>query len=188
MYKPDKPESPGPGYYGRREDGAKTSARSGNRADRGELWEIIESPEPDKYDKYLAERIKEQRKRRVPSPPFKAGPDDRDVLTNKEPNPGPAFRVRVGKKRGVRQFGRAGRSRGDGEYAGEVLPESPGPAEYSPRLGDKSQGTIGRSIVFEFPTDTDRISPASYQDGDSKMVKPSYNVKFDPDLKKRRKF
>jgi hypothetical protein len=187
--KPVRNDVPGPGSYVSQAV-RPTSTTSGPRTPREELWKIVDTPAPGQYEKYIAEDIARRRRRRVANPQFKGGPEDRDVLTNHEPNPGPAAYT-VGaksKKRGVRQFAKATRNR-DTEYVGGVkLSGSPAPGEYQhdvkrPADDPRIRGTFARDGLTEVRRQ-EQSHKESREPATCELIRPSYNVRFDPQLKR----
>jgi hypothetical protein len=187
--KPVRNDVPGPGSYVSNPV-RPTSAKSGPRTPRQELWPIVDTPAPGQYEKYIAEDIAKRKARRVGNPQFMGGPDDRDVLTNHEPNPGPAAYT-VGqkpRKKGVRQFAKATRNR-DTEYVGGVkLSGNPPPGEYEhdvkrPADDPTIRGTFAREGLTEVRR-KEQPYKESREPVTCELIHPSYNVRFDPQLKR----
>jgi hypothetical protein len=84
----------------------------------------------------------------------------------------------------VRQFARATRNR-DGEWVGGAkLAGGPGPAQYAVALAVTGARTVPRADRRPPSSATERVGPPSYQVA-SDLVRPSYNVRYDPGLKMR---
>ena len=178
------PDAPGPGYYSLSSPRVAPRERSLSRAQRGELFEVVDTPGPGRYEIDTAARVATKRKRRIKSPAFAGPACERDVLTNREPGPGPAFCVRPGSAKGVGVIGKAARIRHNEYIGGLPTGETPGPDAYSPAPATpRRRATIAREN--RKPAVDNR--PSAYQ-GQGSMIKPSYNVRFDPALKKNQKF
>ena len=178
------PDAPGPGYYRPSSARRATREKSGPRAARGELFEVVDTPGPGRYDTDTATRVATKRKNRIKSPAFASPASERDVLTNREPGPGPAYCIRPSSARGVREIAKAPRVRQTEYIGGLATSDGPSPDAYSPAPSTpRRNATIPRAN--RKPPVDDR--PAAYQ-APSSLIKPSYNVRFDPELKKHQKF
>lgn len=188
MYKPNKDDKPGPGYYNqttKKKKGVSTIPR----AKKPELWTIVETPSPNQYREFVQDDLKKKRIKRISSPAFK-GPVERDCLTNREPNPGPAFHVKVKNQKGVREFAKAHRF-ADDEYIGNTkFPNSPGPADFTIEISNPLKPAHG-GYINRTPNqnknreDNPNVGPGSYGEVKCEMIKNSYNVRFDPELNRK---
>ncbi|OHS94626.1 hypothetical protein TRFO_11010 [Tritrichomonas foetus] len=183
-------DNPGPGYYGE-EKPRKTRPSSANKAQKKDMWTsgFITPSAPD-YDITRTGFAEKKIKMRTPNPQFKGEPVLRDCLTNREPNPGPAFYVKVSKKN-KQTIPKRTRFK-EGEYiSGIKMSQNPAPTDYDATIGKEKKtkgGVIRRNARFDPKDRTPKVSPASYQNNNCDMIKPSYNVRFDPALKKSNKY
>ena len=181
-----KNDNPGPGYYCEIERKLVTRPSSANKAQTPELWaNKFITPAAQDYDITRAHFGEKKRKMRTPNPQFKGKPVERDCLTNKEPNPGPAFYVKTPRKT-KQTIPKRTRFR-EGEYiSGVKMSTNPGPSDYDAAIGKEKKikgGVIRKNARFDPKDRTPKVSPASYQENKCEMIKPSYNVRFDPALK-----
>lgn len=125
-------DNPGPGYYGEiKPMVTKTRPSSANKAKLNNLWisDFITPSAPD-YDVTRTGFEEKKIKMRTPTPQFKGEPVLRDCLTNREPNPGPAFYVKVDNTRKT-TIPKRTRFRDDEYMSGIKISSNPSPAEYS---------------------------------------------------------
>lgn len=175
-------EGPGPGYYvdKRNERGASAVI---SRAPRTELWvQHEDAPGPGQYHTDESERLSRRAKMRTGSPAFK-DKAVREGLVAKE-GPGPAaYTTKVAGKKDWVVFPKAPRFGSDGEV-------SPGPGDYDDaREVHTTGGLIPQASRFSKQKKSTGPGPDSYQNGDKcDMIKPSFNVKFDPAQQPYQKF
>jgi hypothetical protein len=154
------------------------------------LWKIRRTPDPGQYEIGVSEELAVKKKLRTPNSVFKSPIDDRDILTNREGNPGPQYRIQAQKGKGVGQFGRSERWKAD-EYVGVKYGSGPPPGAYELDLDirkiDVGERTFPRSRRMQERTDSG-LDPGKYETRKRSFVKPSFNVKYDPDLKNPPKF
>lgn len=186
-------ENPGPGYYGElKPTVSKTRPSSANKAQLKDLWtsDFITPSAPD-YDITRTGFEEEKVKLRTPSPQFKGEPVLRDCLTNHDPNPGPAYYVKVQSSRRKNTIPKRARYR-EGEFiSGVKMNKNPSPADYDWQKGKESKttgGFIRKNARFDPKDRTPKVTPTSYQNGKSDLIKPSYNVRFDSALKVSSKY
>ena len=160
---------PGPGFY----EVEKTKGKGVviPKADRGSLFDVQKTPAPGQYDINEEYEIEAKEKRRIPNPAFKSS-IDRDCLTSKEPNPGPAAYSRLAKEP------KSGMKFSKGKRFGNDETCTPGPDAYTLKDESKPAPSIGRSSVPK-PRITNTPGPGAYGDVRCEMYKPSFNAKLD---------
>jgi hypothetical protein len=192
IYKKEVAKSPGPAHYGDGWKEVKRKRKSGSRTERGDIWDVRRrAPDPGHYEFGVDEALAVKRKRKRATPEFKSPIDDRDILTSREGVPGPQYMVVVKGGCGVGRFRRGVRWKDD-EYIGDLkIVGGPPPGAYEvDRPNTSREPTFSRMSGRRGQQEVGSgLDPAVYQRNQgSSFVKPSYNVRLDPELKVSPKF
>ncbi|KAK8890352.1 hypothetical protein M9Y10_035127 [Tritrichomonas musculus] len=194
--------NPGPGYYNT--DSLSKKNGSSNRkipnaviprAPKPDLWNPIITPSPGQYETYEEENIKRNSILKIKNPAFK-DKSERDSLTNKDPNPGPAAysvkngslsnsisRIETIHKPPLNEtFSKGARFTSKNYVGSQKMNDSPSPANYSVGGGISKRAKSGFSFnkggrFLEKPEEGP--GPGKYQSStNDNFGKKTWNVKF----------
>lgn len=186
-------ENPGPGYYDNFDKSTskpKSKLPSFNKAPRAEIWDVQITPSPGQYEEFVAEKIERCLTLRTASPAFKDRSERYQNYVKEDPNPGPGvYYAKSPQKKHYSKFNRDVRFRDD-NYVGPLkMNDSPSPANYTVETETTKKRVVGGQKVkarrFEKNSQNSKVGPGKYGGFECEMIKPSYNVKFDPELKKK---
>lgn len=185
-------DNPGPGYY---VSAPKVKQNQGllPRANMPELWaaDIKHGPAPGQYNITEGSKYERKAQLRIANPAFK-DKGERDCLTNKEANPGPAaYYARVPSKGTAKEFSRAPRFTEKTYVGNERINDGPAPSQYgfASNPAKPVGGFISHASRFGKQKKSSVPGPGAYQDADKcNMIKHSYNVMFDPNNQPVQKF
>ena len=187
-------KNPGPGTYEKDEKPvvkSKSKLPSFGKSKRPELWgSNPETPGPSEYDPYSEEQIERSAVVRTPSPAFKDRSKRYEFMVPKQQNPGPGgYFAEKPPKKHVSKFNKDVRFREDNFCGPFSMNDSPSPANYTvetPLTRKRIPGGAKmNSSRFEKGPKNRKVGPGSYGIVGCEMLKPSFNVKFDPELKKK---
>lgn len=186
-------ENPGPGYYDKCDKSSsksKSKLPSFGKAPRGDLWNVKITPSPGQYEENVAEKIERCVILRTASPAFKDRSERYKSYVKEDPNPGPGvYFAKQPSKKHYSKFNRDVRFRDDNFVGPMKMNDSPSPANYTVETETTRKRIVGGQKVnarrFEKSPQNSKVGPGKYGKLECDMVHPSYNVKFDPELKKK---
>jgi hypothetical protein len=155
------------------------------------LWDVRVTPAPGQYEVNVAEQLAKCVLLRTGSPAFKDRTRRYQCLENLEPGPGPAFRPRLPKVTAA-NFPKQDRFTEANFCGTQKLSQVPAPAEYSAETATTRKRVTGgeRKNGSRFARDTrnPNLGPGAYGEIPCEMIKPSFNIAFDPSLKGNQRF
>jgi hypothetical protein len=186
---------PGPGFYDISQSQASDKQiGSGLRTVRDQnLWGIRQTPSPGDYDDALREYVSREALLRIPSPAFK-DKSVRRYLGDAQIGPGPgAYRVKSATGTcGGKTFARDPRFTAEKFCGPFKMSDGPSPDTYSTETELTRARIVGgqraRGVRFAREPGISVVGPGRYGKLKCDMLKPSYNVMFDPELKKKQTF
>jgi hypothetical protein len=187
-------KNPGPGSY--EKSGATVrdaSAGLQNPSRSPNLWDVRITPAPGQYEEFVAERVARTAVSRVASPAFKDRTARYQCLENPEPNPGPAYYAKMPRMaKGPREFKKEERFTLTNYSGGQKLSDTPSPAGYNIETELGKKRAPGGAIRYGQRGDKEpknrKIGPGRYSIMGGEMVKGSFNIHFDAQLKHSTKY
>ena len=178
-------DNPGPGFYETNRPQVDRHHSDFAQSPKKELFHSSSTPGPGYYETEFRDEIYKKRKLQHPNTEF-LGEKQRDCLTNPEPGPGPKFNTRTESRNGSK-FSKTPRFTDD-KYLSGKFNENPSPDSYNIDRSITTPGAYISKIPNRFDSKIEStLGPGSYEPKYDSMVKPSYNVKFDPQMIKKRK-
>ncbi|OHT08705.1 hypothetical protein TRFO_04777 [Tritrichomonas foetus] len=171
--------NPGPGYYGGTTEFQKAPSGAMARAERPDIWNPKITPSPGQYEPYETESIQRKSLMKIGNPAFK-NKEERDCLTNKQPNPGPAaYAVKVASSQG-KKFPKGPRFTKKNYVGTQNMNDAPSPANYTIEPeGKQKHGFVFTKGNRFHQKDQEIPAPDSYQrPTKDSLVKHSWNVQF----------
>lgn len=184
-------DNPGPGYY----VSVPKTRNQGllPRAKKPDLWaaDIKYGPSPGQYNITEGSEYERKAQLRIANPAFK-DKEERDCLTNKAANPGPAaYYARVPSRNTAKEFSKAPRFTEKTYVGNEQISDTPAPSQYgfAEKPTKSLGGVMSRASRFGKQKKSSVPGPDAYQDADKcNMIKQSFNVRFDPKNQPVQKF
>jgi hypothetical protein len=182
-------KNPGPGSYDKPPAPVKHVGQGMKAVREANLWDVKITPAPGQYEENVAEQLAKCVLLRTGSPAFK----DRAVRGHErvEPGPGPAFKPKL-PKTAAAKFPKQERFTETNFCGTQKLSQVPAPAEYSVDTETTRKRVTGGEMMsrsrFARETRKPTVGPGTYGEFSCEMIKPSFNVAFDPGLKRNRPF
>lgn len=185
--------NPGPGFYDTDNETLgkqKNKLPTFRKARRQELWDINITPSPGQYENNLQDKIERCVVIRTASPAFKDRSSRYKFMVPEDPNPGPGgYFANKPEKVHYSKFNKDQRFPKDSYVGKEKINDSPSPANYTVETETTKKRTVGgqkvKAMRFDSGPKNTKVGPGRYGKVNCEMIRPSYNVKFDPELKKK---
>lgn len=188
-------DNPGPGFYDIPPPPPKRCGSSMLRSRESNLWNVSQTPSPGQYDGDMAERVERKMTLRTASPAFKDRGQRYQCMDTQGAGPGPGkyFSKLPTVTGGCSKFPRDPRFTPSNFCGRTKMNDGPSPADYSVETRVTKKKVAGGLIPRDLHDPTKgqknrRVGPGSYGKVKCDMMKPSYNVMFDPEMKRKTMF